>query len=177
MEKKILVHVCCGPCATSSVMRLLEEGWTPVLYFSNSNIFPYEEEERRWENLLIVAEHYGLRVIKGEYDHEAWLEWVKGLENEPEHGRRCLRCFRFNLLKSYEKAKEEGIDHFCTTLTVSRFKRSGDIFAQGDDLEGFERIDFKKKDGFALSCRLSKEMGLYRQSYCGCEFSRGRNDA
>ena len=178
MEKKILVHVCCGPCATSSVLRLLEEGWTPVLYFSNSNIFPYEEFEKRWENLLIVAEHYGLRVIKGDYDHEAWRAWVKGLENEPEHGRRCLRCFRYNLLRAYEKAKEEeGIDHFCTTLTVSRFKRSADIFSMGEDLEGFEKTDFKKKDGFALSCKLAKEMGLYRQNYCGCEFSMRRDDA
>ncbi len=177
MKKKILVHVCCGPCATSSVLRLIEEGWEPVLFFSNSNIFPYEEFEKRYASLLIVAEHYGLRVIKGDYDHTAWREWVKGLENEPEHGKRCSKCFRFNLLLASKKAKEEGIGHFCTTLTVSRFKNSAAIFREGEDLDGFEKIDFKKKDGFALSCRLAKEMGLYRQSYCGCEFSMRRDDA
>ncbi len=177
MEKKILVHVCCGPCATSSILRLIEEGWKPVLYFSNSNIYPFEEFEKRYSNLLVVATHYGLRVIKGEYDHEKWREWVKGLEGEKEHGKRCLRCFRFNLLEAYKKAEEEGIEHFCTTLTVSRFKRSAEIFRQGEDLEGFEEIDFKKKDGFALSCKMAKEMNLYRQSYCGCEFSMRKKDA
>lgn len=177
MEKKILLHVCCGPCATSSVLRLMEDGWEPVLFFSNSNIYPYEEFEKRYDNLLIVARHYGLRVIKGGYDHEAWREWVKGLENEPEHGRRCSRCFRFNLLRAREEAEKEGIEHFATTLTVSRFKKSASIFHEGEDLEGFEKIDFKKRDGFALSCRLSAEMGLYRQRYCGCEFSMRNDDA
>ena len=99
MKKKILVHVCCGPCATSSILRLLEEGWEPVLYFSNSNIYPYGEEEKRYENALIVASHYNLRIIKGEYNHEEWREWVKGLEGEKERGKRCNKCFRFNLLK------------------------------------------------------------------------------
>lgn len=172
-EKKILVHVCCGPCATSSVERLLEEGWSPVLFFSDSNIYPEEEFEKRYENLLIVAENYSLPVIKDHYDHEAWREWVKGLEEEKEHGARCLRCFRFNLLRTMEKAKEMGIPHFCTTLTVSRFKKSASIFKEGEDLEGFEAIDFKKKDGFSRSCQLAKEMNLYRQSWCGCEFSKG----
>lgn len=171
-----MLHVCCGPCATSSVLRLIEDGWTPVLYFSNSNIYPESEEEKRWENLLIVAEHYNLRVIRGEYDHNKWREWVKGLENEPEHGKRCERCFRFNLLLAEKKAGEENIEHFTTTLTVSRFKNSAVIFSQGEDLRGFEKIDFKKKDGFALSCRLSSKLGLYRQNYCGCEFSMRREN-
>lgn len=171
MGKKILLHVCCGPCATSSVLRLIDEGWEPVLFFSNSNIYPYEEFEKRYDNLLIVASRYGLNVIKGEYDHEAWREWVKGLEDEPEHGKRCSRCFRFNLLRAEKEAEKEGIEHFATTLTVSRFKNSALIFHEGEDLQGFEKIDFKKKDGFALSCRLSAELGLYRQKYCGCEFS------
>ena len=177
MKKKILVHVCCGPCATSSILRLLEEGWEPVLYFSNSNIYPYGEEEKRYENALIVASHYNLRIIKGEYNHEEWREWAKGLEGEKEHGKRCNKCFRFNLLKAYEKAKEENIEYFCTTLTVSRFKNSNTIFKEGEDLPGFEKIDFKKKNGFALSCTLSKELGLYRQNYCGCEFSLGEANA
>ncbi len=177
MKKKILVHVCCGPCATSSVLRLIEEGWEPVLYFSNSNIYPYEEFEKRYLNLLVVAEHYGVRVIKGEYDHEKWREWVKGLEGEKEHGKRCSMCFRFNLLRASDKAREEGIKHFCTTLTVSRFKKSAQIFSQGEDLDGFEAIDFKKKDGFALSCKMALKMNLYRQRYCGCEFSMRKEDA
>lgn len=171
MGKRILVHVCCGPCATSSIERLLEEGYEPVLFFSNSNIFPHEEFLKRYENLLIVAQHYNLEVIIDSWDHDQWLEWIKGLENEPEHGARCSRCFRFNLLRTEKKAKELSIPLFCTTLTVSRFKKSATIFAMGEDLEGFEPIDFKKKDGFTKSVKLAKEMNLYRQEYCGCEFS------
>lgn len=172
MEKRILVHVCCGPCATSSIERLLEEGYKPVLFFSNSNIFPKEEYMKRYENLLIVAEKYGLEVILDTWDHEEWLEWIKGLEEEKEHGARCSKCFRFNLLRAERKSKELGIGLFCTTLTVSRFKKSATIFSMGEDLEGFEAIDFKKKDGFTRSVKLAKEMNLYRQEYCGCEFSR-----
>ncbi|MGN1163488.1 MAG: epoxyqueuosine reductase QueH [Candidatus Ornithospirochaeta sp.] len=170
-DKSILVHVCCGPCATSSVGRLLDEGWSPVLFFSDSNIYPEEEFEKRYGTFLTVASRYSLPVIKDEYDHSAWLEWIRGYEEEKEHGARCPLCFRFNLLRTSEKARELGIGHFCTTLTVSRFKNSSTIFQQGEDLEGFLAIDFKKKDGFAKSCALSKEMGLYRQTWCGCEFS------
>ena len=145
MEKRILVHVCCGPCATSSIERLLEEGYTPVLFFSNSNIFPREEFLKRYENLLIVAEKYNLEVIIDDYDHDAWRSWIEGYESEPEHGKRCQKCFRFNLMRAEKKAKELGIDSFCTTLTVSRFKKSATIFSEGQDLIGFEMIDFKRK--------------------------------
>lgn len=169
--ESILVHCCCGPCATASIERLIKEGWNPVLYFSNDNIYPEDEFEKRYENLLIVANKYNLRVIKKSYDHSSWRTWVKGLENEKEHGKRCVRCFRYNLLEAKRVADDLGISHFCTTLTVSRFKNSFVIFSQGEDLEGFEKIDFKKKDGFATSCKLAKELNLYRQSYCGCEFS------
>ena len=175
-DRKILVHVCCGPCATSSIKRLLDEGWSPVLFFSDSNIWPIEEFEKRYDTLLTVASFYNLEVIKDDYNHSDWREWVKGLENEPEHGKRCQRCFRYNLLRARDKAKELGIPSFCTTLTVSRFKNSKTIFHEGEDLEGFEAIDFKKKDGFSESCKISKEMGLYRQNYCGCEFSKGKGD-
>ena len=171
MEKRILVHVCCGPCATSSIERLIEDGYAPVLFFSNSNIFPYSEFQKRYENLVIVAQRHSLEVILDSYDHQEWLDWVKGLENEKEHGLRCSRCFRFNLLRAEKKAKELSIESFCTTLTVSRFKKSATIFSEGEDLEGFEKIDFKKRDGFTRSVILAKELGLYRQGYCGCEFS------
>ena len=99
-DRKILVHVCCGPCATSSIKRLLDEGWSPVLFFSDSNIWPIEEFEKRYDTLLTVASFYNLEVIKDDYNHSDWREWVKGLENEPEHGKRCQSCFRYNLLRA-----------------------------------------------------------------------------
>ncbi len=177
MGKRILLHVCCGPCSTSSVERLLQEGYEPVLFFSDSNIFPYEEFMKRYENLLIVARHYGLQVILDEWNHEKWLEAVRGHEKDKEHGERCSLCFHFNLARTAEKARELGIDEFTTTLTVSRFKNSRKIFSEGADFEGFREFDFKKKDGFNRSIILSKELGLYRQAWCGCEFSRREADA
>lgn len=172
MRKKILVHCCCGPCSTSSLQRLIDEGYDPVLVYGNSNIWPEEENEIRYQNLLKVAEHYGgLQVIRQSYDHDSWLAFIKGLEDEPEGGKRCQRCFEFNLKAAYEEAKRLGIECFTTTLTVSRFKNSANIFKVGSKFNGFEAIDFKKKDGFARSCQMAKDMGLYRQKYCGCEFS------
>ena len=171
MGKRILLHVCCGPCSTASIERLLQEGYEIVLFFSDSNIFPYEEFMKRYENLLIVAEHYSLPVILDSWDHEEWLEAVKGHEGDKEHGERCSLCFRFNLERAYRKAKELGIEEFTTTLTVSRFKSSRKIFSEGEAFPGFSEFDFKKKDGFNRSIVLSKELGLYRQTWCGCEFS------
>ena len=177
MGKRILLHVCCGPCSTSSIERLIQEGYEPVLFFSDSNIFPYEEFVKRYENLLIVAEHYKLQVILDEWDHTKWLEAVKGHELDREHGERCSLCFHFNLERAARKAEELGLDEFTTTLTVSRFKNSKKIFAEGDSFKGFKEFDFKKKDGFNRSIILSKELGLYRQTWCGCEFSKGDRNA
>lgn len=178
MEKedaRILVHCCCGPCSTSSVERLLSEGLIPVLFFSNSNIYPAAEFDKRYGGLLTVAGFYGLEVIREEQDHAAWLRAVAGHEAEAEGGERCSICFRYNLERACLKARELGIPRFCTTLTVSRFKKSAMIFSAASGLEGFQEWDFKKKDGFNRSIQLSKELELYRQDYCGCEFSmRGR---
>lgn len=167
----ILLHVCCGPCSTASIERLIAEGWQLVLYFPNSNVYPESEHTVRYEQLLKVASLHGLPVIKGEYDHDRWLAFISGLEAEEEGGARCSRCFAYNLQEAHDKAVELGIEHFTTTLSVSRFKRSAQIFAAGEPFGGFEPIDFKKKGGFEQSTRLAKEMGLYRQHYCGCEFS------
>ncbi len=169
----ILLHVCCGPCSTTCVERLIDEGWSVVLYFSNSNIYPEAEHEKRYGELLKVAALHGLEVIKERYDHERWLRCISGLEGEREGGSRCSRCFAYNLAQAHDKAVELGIEHFTTTLTVSRFKNSSRIFAVGEQFDGFKAIDFKKRGGFENSARLAKELGLYRQHYCGCEFSIG----
>lgn len=171
MGRKILVHCCCGPCSTSSIERLLEEGWEPVLHYQNSNIYPEAENSKRYLELEKVAKHYGIPLYRSPYDHEEWLAFIRGLEAEPEYGKRCLKCFEFNLCAARKKADELGIECFTTTLSVSRFKKSADIFTVGKSFPGFTEIDFKKKDGFAKSIKLSQELGLYRQQYCGCEFS------
>ena len=141
------------------------------MFFSDSNIYPVEEFEKRYENAVLVARHYNLPIIYDHQDHEKWRAKVKGHEMDPEHGERCTLCFEYNLKRTAEKAKELGFEYFTTTLTVSRFKKSSVIFKVGEEFPGFVEIDFKKKDGFSKSIKLIKELGLYRQDYCGCEFS------
>ena len=175
-KEKILLHVCCGPCSTSSIERLLSMDYIPLLFFSDSNIYPESEFEKRYANALRVASFYALEMIREEQDHDAWLSHIKGFEGEEEGGKRCALCFDYNMKRTYMKARELGIPYFTTTLTVSRFKSSPLIFSVGEKYDGFCAIDFKKKNGFARSIELSRQLELYRQSYCGCEFSMRRND-
>ncbi len=150
----------------------MDEGYEVVLCYGNSNIVSKEENDKRYNELLKVAQYFGgLKVVRQDYEHTLWLSFIKGLEDEPEHGKRCLKCFEFNLNEASKVAKTLGIEKFTTTLTVSRFKNSRAIFDVGEKFTGFEKIDFKKKDGFAQSVRISRELGLYRQTFCGCEFS------
>ncbi len=169
---EILLHACCAPCATASIQRLQEDGRDVVLYFANSNIDTPDEFARRLDNVVKLAENLNLPLHVDEYDHAAWLEQIRGLEDEPEKGLRCEKCFAFNLGRSAQKAKELGIKNFTTTLTISPHKPARKIFEIGAGFEGYVEYDFKKKDGFKRSIELSREHELYRQNYCGCEFSR-----
>ncbi len=167
-----LLHVCCGPCACACVPRLKACGRDVAMFFSNSNIDTREEFERRLRAAETLAAAEGVPLAVDEYDHEEWLAQVaRGFEDEPEKGRRCERCFRHNLARTARYAAEHGFDGFTTSLTVSPHKPSALVFAASDDPR-FEKIDFKKRDGFKLSTKRSAELGLYRQRYCGCEFSR-----
>lgn len=168
---RILLHVCCAPCATHAVETLKRE-YEVTLFFSNSNISPRAEYERRLAHARKIAAVYECQLVEGSYEHDKWLAAVAGLEDEPEKGKRCLKCFEFNLARAAEFAAENGFALFTTTLTISPHKRSADIFAIGRRLGSFLAIDFKKKDGFKHSLERSREHALYRQDYCGCEFSK-----
>lgn len=173
---KVALHACCGPCASACVPRLKADGHEVTLLFANSNIDTAEEFERRRAAAEALASADGVPFAALPYDHEAWLrEVADGLEDEPERGRRCERCFRFSLAQAAAFAAERGLDAFATSLTVSPHKPSALVFAAGDEVAGVPRflhVDFKKRDGFLLSVRRTDELGLYRQTYCGCEFSR-----
>jgi predicted adenine nucleotide alpha hydrolase (AANH) superfamily ATPase len=149
----------------------LKSEYDVVLFFSNSNIYPREEYGKRLANAGKIAKHYGLELVEDEYDHSKWLSAVKGLETEPEKGKRCLKCFEFNLKRASDYAKSKGFDFFTTTLTVSPHKDSDKIFEIASKFGNFLEMNFKKKDGFKHSLELSEEHDLYRQEYCGCEFS------
>lgn len=166
--KKLLLHVCCGPCATHSVEALSE--YEITLFYSNSNILSKDEFDKRLESVRKVAEINGLNLLVGEYDHEAWLEFVKGLEGEPEGGERCKKCFEWQLKTTAKFA--DSFDRFATTLTISPHKSSSVINSIGERYEKYLPTDLKKEGGFQRSVELSKSLGLYRQNFCGCEFSQ-----
>lgn len=170
---RIVLHTCCGPCASACVPRLKQEGKEVVLYFANSNIDTREEYEKRLGEAKKLASVEGVRLEAEPYNHDEWLaEVAAGYENEPEKGARCARCFRYNLQKAAAFAAREEIDAYTTSLTVSPHKVSAIVFASAPS-PAYIPYDFKKKGGFLESTRRAKELGLYRQSYCGCEFSKG----
>ena len=186
---KVLLHVCCGPCASACVPALRELGHDVSLFYSNSNIDTREEFEKRLDNAQTLAAAEGVGLEADAYDHADWYEQVaKGFEDEPEKGARCARCFRYSLARAAQYAAAHGLAAFTSSLTVSPHKVSSMVFAAGRDAAwevsvapcgggaapapAFLEEDFKKHDGFLRSLRRSAELGLYRQSYCGCEFSR-----
>lgn len=179
-KKKLLLHSCCGPCSTVCIERLKDDFDLTVFYF-NPNIFPREEYEKRKENQKKVCKYFKIPFIDGDYDEEKWLNFVKGLENEKEGGKRCRKCFYYRLEETAIKAKDGDYDIFGTTLTVSPHKSTAIINEVGSEIEKKYGIiyleeSFKKKDGYLRSINLSKELSLYRQNYCGCRFSIRREN-
>lgn len=169
--EKVLLHTCCAPCCAPSGERMMNEGYKITLFYSNSNIFPREEYIKRLEEARRLASIWNVELIEDSWDHRDWLLFIKGYENEPEGGKRCEKCFEFNLRRTAEKAKELGFPLYTTTLTLGPYKNSKMIFRIAEQFPGFLEYNFKKKDGFLRSMELSKEYNLYRQNYCGCEFS------
>lgn len=148
----------------------------PVVYFSNSNIFPEEEYFKRLDAQKILCDKLNCELIIDEYMPEAFREVSMGLENEPERGKRCEKCIEMRLLRAAEKAKELEIASFTTSITISPHKNFKLISELGKTISekygiNYLDIDFKKRDGFLKTNNLAKNFGLYRQNYCGCEYS------
>ena len=168
----VLLHSCCGPCASACVPRLKEGGHAVTMFFSNSNIDTREEYGKRLDAARKLAAAEGVELVADAYDHAEWLREVAiGFEDEPEKGRRCERCYRYNLARTAAYAAANGFEAFTTSLTVSPHKPSAKIFAALAHPQ-FLKNDFKKREGFKLSVKRAAELGLYRQAYCGCEFSK-----
>lgn len=176
MDKKILLHACCAICAGYPIEKLLEEGYSPVVFFSNDNIDTEDEFETRKNALIKLCEHFNVKYIIDDYSPNLYLDKIKGLEDEPERGNRCDSCIYLRLEKSSQKAKELGIKEFTTTLVISPHKDYDKITAIGKTFENtslkYIGINFKKQDGFLKTNRISKELNLYRQNYCGCKFAK-----
>ncbi|MBD3310459.1 hypothetical protein GF351_04525 [Candidatus Woesearchaeota archaeon] len=173
--KRLLLHACCGPCATYAA-DLLSREYEVELFFYNPNIYPAKEHAKRLENTEIVSRKLDIPLSTGGYDPERWLKAVRGHEQDNEGGQRCSICFRLRLQKTAEKAKKKGFDAFSTTLTISPFKDSRCINKTGrqaakDEGTMFLELDLKKDNGFRKSVQMSRDMHLYRQKYCGCIYS------
>lgn len=175
--KKIILHACCAPCASYPINKLKKDGFEPVVFFYNPNIFPSSEYETRRVELEKYCKKINVEYFESDYEIKKFYEAIKGFENEPEKGKRCSICFKIRLDKTAEFASSQGIKYFTTTLSVSPHKNSTQIFQEGQTVAqkyGIEFLEynFKKQDGFKISRIIAKENNMYTQSYCGCEFSR-----
>jgi epoxyqueuosine reductase len=170
-----LVHICCAPDASYGV-RALRDRFDVTGFFYNPNIHPREEFRKRLRATLDLQEKDPFSLVVGAGGEEAWEDAARGTEGEPERGRRCEACIRLRLRETARKAAELGMPAFGTVLTVSPKKDAAMVNRAGRE-EGeragirFVEADLKKGDGYLKSVRASKEMGLYRQSYCGCRYS------
>ena len=176
----LLLHSCCAPCSSYCLEYLSQYFSITVLYY-NPNISPKEEflkrseEQRRLISQLPVKNPVSLVVE--EYDPGEFYTAVKGLEHTKEGGERCFKCYRLRLERAAKYAAEHGFDYFCSTLSISPLKNAqklGEIGAELSEIYSVEYLpsDFKKRGGYLRSIELSKEYDLYRQNYCGCEFSK-----
>lgn len=174
---EVLLHACCAPCSSAIVEWMLQHDIRPTIFYFNPNIYPLEEYEIRKQESKRHAESLGIQWIDGDYDHEAWLQQVKGLETEPERGSRCLQCFRMRLTATALQAQQLGITYFATTLASSRWKSLEQISQAGlQAQEAVERTLFWaqnwRKGGLQdRRNQLLREYNFYNQQYCGCEFS------
>lgn len=174
-KPRLLLHSCCGPCS-SYVLEYLTQFFDITLLFYGPNIQPREEYEKRLEHQRKVLEHIPVKIMECDYDGGAFDAAVAGLEDEPEGGARCTECFRLRIERSAALAAENGFDWYCTTLSVSPHKDAQRINALGREYGEKYGVnwlpsDFKKRGGYQRSIALSREMGLYRQEYCGCAYS------
>jgi predicted adenine nucleotide alpha hydrolase (AANH) superfamily ATPase len=178
VKPKLLLHICCGPCSTEVIRRLKDE-YEVVGLFYNPNIHPEEEHDKRLMEVQRVSALWRVLVDAPTYDHARFLSVARGLEQEPEGGRRCVACYRLRIEEAARRAADNGCSHMATTLTIAPMKKAGVINPIGREAAErhgltFVEKDWKKQDGFKHSVELSRELGLYRQDYCGCEFSRRR---
>ena len=186
-ETTVLLHTCCAPCSSAIIEALLQNGITPVIYYCNPNIYPQEEYEIRKNECTRYARSLGLEIVDADYDHGNWLSQMAGLENEPERGGRCLKCFKLRLLRTAQYARERGIKVITTTLASSRWKSLDQINEAGrwacSNVSSATTQDpapvaplwweqnWRKGGLQERRLQIIKEYDFYNQLYCGCEFS------
>ena len=180
----LLLHSCCAPCSSYCIACLAEHFHVTVFYY-NPNIYPEEEYRKRVQEITRLVNsmdfEHPVKLIEGRYDPQEFFKMAKGLEDIPEGGERCFRCYRQRMEEAAKLAKEGGYDYFTTTLTISPLKNAAwlnELGQKAGELAGvrFLPSDFKKKGGYQRSIQLSKEYNLYRQNFCGCVFSKRESE-
>ena len=174
---KLLLHACCAPCSSAIVEWLLQHDIVPTIFYFNPNIYPLDEYLIRKNESQRQARSLGISWIDGDYNHSQWLQFISGLESEPERGRRCEQCFRYRLLAASQAAAQTNHSWFATTLASSRWKNLEQINAAGlwaeQQTQGtrFWAQNWRKGGLQQRRSELLHEYGFYNQQYCGCEFS------
>lgn len=175
----LLLHSCCAPCS-SYVLEYLSKYFEITVFYYNPNIFPENEYTKRvLEQQMLIRDmnfKYPVSFLVGNYDRDRFREMAKGLEHLKEGGERCFKCYELRLAEAARVAKEAGFEYFTTTLSISPLKNTEKLNELGTEVGAkygvkYLQSDFKKKNGYKRSIELSNEYGLYRQDYCGCEFS------
>ena len=176
-ESKLLLHSCCAPCAGEIMEAVAASGIDTTIYFYNPNIHPKEEYEIRKNENIRFAEKLGFDFIDADYDKDNWFERIKGLENEPERGKRCTVCFDMRFERTALYAHENNFKIFATTLGISRWKdleqinNSGLKAAKRYNGLGFWDFNWRKQGGSSRMLEISKKEKFYKQEYCGCVYS------
>lgn len=180
IKPSLLLHSCCAPCS-SYVLEYLSEYFSITIFYYNPNISPKEEFTKRVdEQKRLIAEmplKSSIKFIEGKYEPQKFFTLAKGLENIPEGGERCFKCYALRLDETAKIAKSNGFDYFTTTLSISPHKNAQILNQTGTRLSekygvNYLFSDFKKRNGYKRSCELSETYGLYRQNYCGCIYSK-----
>ena len=179
---RLLLHACCAPCS-SAVLEYLSQYFAITLLYYNPNIAPLEEYQKREAELRRLVSQmkftHPVELLPCQYDGQAFVQAARGLEGEPEGGKRCEACFRLRLRYTAQEAARLRFDYYTTTLSISPMKNAPLLNQLGEEIGrefGVAHLpsDFKKKDGYKRSVQLSKEYDLYRQDYCGCAFSKAQ---
>ncbi len=182
---KLLIHICCGVCSVYP-LQYLRQFFDITVFFSNSNIYPYEEFERRLDALQKYLAHLdddSIRLIVDRYDNENYTKQISVLKEEPEGGKRCYLCYRMRMEETFRYAQKHHYDYCTTVMSISNRKNADWLNEIGEQLEKeypgviYLHADFKKGDGITKNDLLNRELGLYHQDYCGCIYSiRKEND-
>jgi predicted adenine nucleotide alpha hydrolase (AANH) superfamily ATPase len=177
-EKRVLLHACCAPCCGGILEELEQAGIDSTVFFCNPNIHPAEEYERRKSEVIRFCRKQGIAFVDADSDPVEWEARVKGLENEPERGRRCSACFDLRMEKAAAYAAAHGFHVFATSLSLSRWKDRDQVNASGTRAAArhpglaFWPADWRKRGGAERANAVSKREQFYRQKYCGCVYSR-----